>query len=129
MISTTDIREKAIALIGQLSEDRLIAVVQLLECLAQSPQHDTISAKEAQLLEVIRHNLPEDRQVHLKGLRDRASLGELSESEHQELIRYEDWLEEQRVQRLEALMELAKIRNIDLMQLNQQIRVRSAHVS
>ena len=48
-----DIRQKAIALIGQLPQDKLMAVVQLLEFLAEPPQPSTVSAQEAQLLEVI----------------------------------------------------------------------------
>ena len=104
MLSATDIRQKAISLIGQLSQDKLIAVVQLLECLAQPPQHSTISADEVQLLEAIGHHLPEDDLLRLNILRDRCELGELSEIEHQELIRYEDLLEQQRVKRLEALI-------------------------
>ena len=121
MLSATDIRQKAISLIGQLSQERLIAVVQLLECLAEPPQQSTMSAEEVPLLEAIAHQLPEEDLLRLNILRDRCEFGELRETEHQELIRYEDLLEEQRVKRLEALMELAKIRNIDLMQLNQQI--------
>lgn len=121
----TDIRQKAIALIGQLPQDKLIAVVQLLEFLAEPPQQSTVNAQEAQLLEVIQNHLPEDEQTRLNTLRDRSRLGELSEAEHQELIGYEDLLEQQRVERLEALIELAKIRNIDLMRLNQQVQLKS----
>ncbi|MBC6423201.1 MAG: hypothetical protein GDA43_20645 [Hormoscilla sp. SP5CHS1] len=121
MLSTTDMRSYAISLIVQLSQERLIAVVQLLECLVEPPQQYTMSAEETQLLEAIGHHLPEDERVRLNILRDRCEFGELSETEHQELIRYEDLLEEQRVKRLEALIQLAKIRNIDLMQLNQQV--------
>jgi hypothetical protein len=120
MPPASDIRQKAIALIGQLPQDKLMAVVQLLEFLAQPPQQSTISGQEAQLLEVIENHLPEDEQVRLDTLRDRCEWGELSEAEHQELIGYEDLLEQQRVERLEALIELAKIRNIDLMRLNEQ---------
>jgi hypothetical protein len=120
-----DIRQKAIALIGQLPQDKLMAVVQLLEFLAEPPQPSTVSAQEAQLLEVIENHLPEDEQAHLDTLRDRCEWGELSEAEHQELIGYEDLLEQQRVERLEALIELAKIRNIDLMRLNEQVQSKS----
>jgi hypothetical protein len=120
-----DIRQKAIALIGQLPQDKLMAVVQLLEFLAEPPQQSTVSAQEAQLLEVIGNHLPEDEQAHLDTLRDRSEWGELSEAEHQELIGYEDLLEQQRVERLEALIELAKLRNIDLMRLNQQVQSKS----
>jgi hypothetical protein len=120
-----DIRQKAIALIGQLPQDKLMAVVQLLEFLAEPPQPSTVSAQEAQLLEVIENHLPEDEQAHLDTLRDRCEWDELTEAEHQELIGYEDLLEQQRVERLEALIELAKIRNIDLMRLNQQVQSKS----
>ncbi|MEQ9237970.1 hypothetical protein [Coleofasciculus sp. E2-BRE-01] len=125
MPPATDIRQKAIALIGQLPQDKLMAVVQLLEFLAEPPQPSTVSAQEAQLLEAIESHLPEDEQVHLDTLRDRCEWDELSEAEHQELIGYEDLLEQQRVERLEALIELAKIRNIDLMRLNQQVQSKS----
>lgn len=120
-----DIRQKAIALIGQLPQDKLMAVVQLLEFLAEPPQQSAVSAQEAQLLEVINNHLPEDEQVRLDTLRDRCEWGELTEAEHQELIGYEDLLEQQRVERLEALIELAKLRNIDLMRLNQQVQSKS----
>ena len=125
MPPATDIRQKAIALIGQLPQDKLIAVVQLLEFLAEPPQQSTVSAQEAQLLEAIENHLPEDEQARLDTLRDRCEWGELTEAEHQELIGYEDLLEQQRVERLEALIELAKIRNIDLMRLNQQVQSKS----
>ena len=125
MPSATDIRQKAIALIGQLPQDKLIAVVQLLEFLAEPPQKSTVSTNEAQLLEVIGNHLPRDEQTRLNILRDRCELGELSEAEHQELIGYEDLLEQQRAERLEALIELAKLRNIDIMSLNQQLQSKS----
>ena len=120
-----DIRQKAIALIDQLPQDKLMAVVQLLEFLAEPPQQSTVSAQEVQLLEVIENHLPEDEQVRLDTLRDRCEWDELTEAEHQELIGYEDLLEQQRVERLEALIELAKLRNIDLMRLNQQVQSKS----
>jgi len=125
MLPATDIRQKAIALIDQLPQDKLMAVVQLLEILAEPPQPSTVSAQEAQLLEVIENHLPEDEQTRLDTLRDRCKWDELSEAEHQELIGYEDLLEQQRVERLEALIELAKLRNIDLMRLNQQVQSKS----
>jgi len=125
MRPATDIRQKAIALIDQLPQDKLMAVVQLLEFLAEPPQQSTVSAQEVQLLEVIENHLPEDEQVRLDTLRDRCEWDELTEAEHQELIGYEDLLEQQRVERLEALIELAKLRNIDLMRLNEQVQSKS----
>lgn len=110
MSPASDIRQKAIALIEQLPQDKLMAVVQLLEFLAEPPEQSTVSTQEARLLEVIENRLSEEEQVRLEMLRDRCEWGELSEAEHWELIGYEDLLEQQRVKRLEALIELAKIR-------------------
>jgi len=87
MLYTTDMRSYAISLIVQLSQDRLIPVVQLLEYLVEPPQQHRMSASETQLLETIGHHLPEDDRVRLNILRDRGKFGELSETEHQELIR------------------------------------------
>lgn len=125
MASAPDIRQKAIALLGQLPQDKLMAVVQLLEFLAEPPQQSRVSAEEARLLEAIENHLPEKEQVRLDTLRDRSRWGERSEAEHQKLIGYEDLLEQQRVECLEALIELAKIGNIDLMHLNQQVQSKS----
>ncbi|NER25131.1 MAG: hypothetical protein F6J86_39890 [Symploca sp. SIO1B1] len=107
MPPATDIRQKAITLIGELPQNKLIAVVQLLEFLAEPSQQSKVSIQETQLLEVIQNHLPEDEQIRLNILRDRCEYGELSEAEHQELIGYEDWLEQRRVEQLEALIKLA----------------------
>lgn len=120
-----DIRQKAIALIEQLPQDKLAAVVQLLEFLAQPAQSATVNPEEATFLQAIQHNLPADEQQRLENLRERCEWGELTEAEHQELIRYEDLLEQRRVERLEALMKLAELRNIDLIALNRQLKSES----
>lgn len=63
---------------------------------------------------MIERPLTDFDQARLENLRQRCKWGELSEAEHQELIQYEDSLEQDRVERLEALMNLAKLRNLDL---------------
>jgi hypothetical protein len=129
-----DIRQRAISLIEQLPQNKLTAVVQLLEILTEPTSQSAANAEEAHLLEIIQRRLPETEQVHLDELRDaqRAALedqrcewGNLTEAEHQELIHYKDHLEQHRVERLEALMELAKLRNLDLVILNQQFPAQS----
>lgn len=125
METPTDIRSYAIALIEQLPPERLMAVVQLLEFLAEPPQQVVSNSKEAALFQVIQRRLPADEQERLEELRNRCEWGELTEAEHYELIQYEDLLEQQRVERLEALMKLAKLRNIDLITLNRQLKSES----
>jgi hypothetical protein len=125
MVPASEIRAQAIALIEQLSQDKLIAVVQLLEFLAEPLKQNTVSPQEAQLLKVIESRLPEETQVRLEQLRERCEWGRLSEAEHQELVSYEDLQEQQRIERLEALIELAKLKSLNLMQLNQQVQSKS----
>jgi hypothetical protein len=120
MTPATDIRRRAIELIEQLSPEKLTAVVQLLEFLSE-PSHPAASNPEAvALLEVIQRRLSPDEQKRLEELRTRCEWGELTNTEYEELIHYEDQLEQLRVERLEALMALAKLRNIDLLTLNRQ---------
>lgn len=125
MVTAPKFRAQAIALIEKLPQDKLMAVVQLLEILAEPPQPSRISPQETQLLEVIENRLPEDVRVRLERLRERCEWGQLSEAEHQELVGYEDLQEQHRVERLEALIELAKLKSLDIMGLNQQVQSKS----
>jgi hypothetical protein len=119
-MSPLDIRQRAIALLDQLPQNKLSAVVQLLEVLAEPTSQTPANPEEAPLLAVIQWQLPASEQSRLNDLRDRCEWGELSEVEHQELLHYEDRLEHHRVERLAALIALAKLRNLDLISLNQQ---------
>ncbi|MCC5669149.1 hypothetical protein LC653_36170 [Nostoc sp. CHAB 5784] len=120
MTPATDIRRRAIELIEQLSEERLTAVVQLLEFLSEPSKFAASNPIELALVEVIQRRLTPNEQKRLEELRKRGEWGELTDMEHEELIQYEDQLEQWRVERLEALMELARLRNIDLLTLNRQ---------
>lgn len=112
----TNLRQQAIELINQLPQERLTAVVRFIELLNQP------SAEERSLIEVIQRRLSPSEQQRLDELRDRNEWSTLTETEHRELIAYEDRLEQQNVTRLAALMRLAKISNIDLPTLNHQFR-------
>lgn len=114
-----DIRQRAITLLDQLPQDKLSAVVELLEVLAEPTPQTPANPDEAPLLAIIQRHLPDPEQTRLDDLRDKCEWGELSDSEHQELLHYEDRLEQHRVESLEALIALAKLRNFDLFGLNQ----------
>lgn len=120
MASVSDARKRAIELIEQLAPQQLTAIVQLLELLSVPSQQTPSNSEEVALVEMIQHHLPAEEQMHLDELRDRCEWAELTEREQQELIEYEDRLEQWRVERLEALIALAKLRNIDLLTLNRQ---------
>ncbi|MBE9061947.1 hypothetical protein [cf. Phormidesmis sp. LEGE 11477] len=114
-------RQRAILLIEQLSQEKLPAVIQLLELLAEPVQKSSTSDEENRLLAIIQRRLPEEQQLRLNDLRHRCEWSQLTESEHAELIKFEDRVEELRVNRLASLIELAKLKDVDLMTLNQEI--------
>lgn len=120
MTRATDIRRRAIELIEHLSEERLTAVVQLLEFLSEPSKFAASNPIELALVEVIQRCLAPNEQKRLEELRKRGEWGELTDMEHEELITYEDQLEHWRVERLEALMELAVALDMDLLTLNRQ---------
>lgn len=119
MAPSVDIRERAIALIQEIPREYLVDVVQFLENLSASP----VLADEIQLIRVITQNpLTETQQKRLVELRDRSQQALLCESEHQERLLLEDHMEAWTVQRLEAMIKLAELRNTDLPTINQQFQ-------
>jgi hypothetical protein len=127
-MSSVDIRQRAISIIEHLPQNQLEAVIQLLEVLAEPVPQTSMDPEERRLVETIQRQLPEEEAAHLNELRERCEREELSEAEYQELIRYEDLVEQYRVDRLQALIEFAMLRNLDLVSLNQQM-VNSANSS
>lgn len=111
----TDIRQRAIELIQQLPPERLTDVVHWLESLDE----------ETALIAIIQRRLSPNEQQRLDELRDRSEQDTLSEAEQLEYIAYADRLEQQNVDRLEALIKLAKLRNVDLPTLNRQFCLES----
>jgi hypothetical protein len=127
MTVSTEIRQRAIALLEKLLESMLDEAVQLLESLrvkADAVREVAVSKlPESALLEIIHRRLPADEQARLDYLRDQNEYGELSDDEYQELLTYEEQMENKNVERLRALMELAKHRNTDLATLNSELKV------
>ncbi|MFH7243549.1 MAG: hypothetical protein ACHWZW_11930 [Spirulina sp.] len=96
-----DIRQRTITHGGQLPQNKLAAVVQLLEVLADPAPQTPTNPDQAPLLATIQRQLPAPEKTHLDDLRDaqRAAQegqccewGELIDAEHQELLHYEDRL-------------------------------------
>ena len=125
MSPSTDIRKKAIILVEQLPQRKLPAIVQLLELLAEPSGENIVNEEESKLIDTIQQQLPKDEQLRLNDLRDRRERDELNEAEYQQLISYEDRLEAYRAERLAALINLAKLRDIDLVSLNRQLQATS----
>jgi hypothetical protein len=111
--------QRAIALVGTLPADKLTIALTFLEQLTKEPD-------EAQLMQVIQQQPVVDR-PRLETLRDQCEYGHLSPEEHQELMAYEDELERHNVERVEAIMNLAKLKNIDFPSLYQQLTPKHDH--
>lgn len=112
MIAPTEIRQRAIALVEKLPEETLIKAVDLLEALCI--ENGVVTFGEEILLQRIQRRLPTDDQTRLTYLRQRNETGEITEAEHQELLGYVDRVERQDAERAEALIQLARLRNVEL---------------
>ena len=118
MTTPTEIRQRAIELVEELPKEMLFEAVELLESLrakADRVKEPLLqNPEESALLEIIQRRLsPQDR-VRLDYLRDRAETGQITETEHSELLAYVEQIENKDVERLAALIELAKIKEFDL---------------
>jgi hypothetical protein len=122
--------QRAIALIDQLPPDKLNIAVTFLESLTQQTPvgQDNPIADEISLRRIIQQR-PTIDQARLDDLRDRNEWATLTDEEHQELIRYEEQLEQYSVDRLQAMIQLAQLKKIDLPTLNQQLKSEDHHAA
>jgi len=122
MTTPTEIRKKAIELVEKLPKEMLIEAVELLESLRVKAERlrnlDLQKPEESALLEIIDRRLsPQDR-LRLDYLREQNEWGELTEAEYNELLAYVEQVESQDTLRVAALIELAKIRKVNLATLS-----------
>ena len=126
MTTPTELRQRAIELVDRLPKEMLIEAVDLLESLClkanQVGDEKPSTPEESALLQIIGRRLPPDDQKRLNDLRDRNEWDELSPAEYNELLAYEERVESLNVERVRALIELAKIRKVDLATLNSEFR-------
>lgn len=115
MTAPTEIRQRAIALVEKLPAETLTKAIDFLEALCiETSEVSEVTPKEEVLLQIIQRRLPPDDQTRLAYLRQRNETGEITEAEHQELLAYVDRVEHQDAERAEALIELARLRKVDL---------------
>lgn len=126
MTTSTELRQRAIELVDQLPKEMLVEAVDLLESLClkanQLGEEQPSNTEESALLQIIRRRLSPDDQKRLNDLRDRNEWSELTPAEYNELLAYEERVESLNVERVRALIELAKIRKVDLATLNREFR-------
>jgi uncharacterized protein (DUF2384 family) len=121
MTAPTSIRERAIALLEQLPGESLERAVEFLEALSHEAFKVSEAPKsekgEATLLQIIQNRLSPEEQNRLTYLRLQNEAGEITETEHHELLMYIERVEQQDAKRAEALIQLAQLRNVDLKML------------
>jgi hypothetical protein len=110
-------REQVIDLIDALPSESLPELVRFIEFLRfRSGQDKSTPAvdAEAPLLAIIRRRLPPDDQRRLSFLRAQKEQRALTPEEHAELLAYVDRIEHEDAERAEALLQLARLRNMPL---------------
>jgi hypothetical protein len=121
MATPTDMRQHAQELLEHLPGSSLPQVVEFLENLQHDinpPQQPTTeSSQEKVLISIIQRRLPPDVQTRLAYLRQQNESGTITESEHQELLKYIEQVEQQDAERAEALIKLAQLRDVPLTKL------------
>ncbi len=123
MAAPTEIRQRAIAILEKLPGESLVRAVEFLETLSHEALQEsetTPEVKETALLETIQRRLPPEDQKRLAYLRQRNEAEKITDAEHQELLVYIDRVEQQDVERAEALIKLAQLRQVDLKVLIQE---------
>ena len=123
MISPAPETQRAIALVQKLPPNQLAIALNFLEELSQNNHNDEMTLRE------IIQKAPAIDRNRLDDLRDRNEWGTLIPEELEELLQYEELLEAYNVDRLQAMIHLAELKNIDLSTLNQQIQGETLHAA
>lgn len=117
MTTSSNIRQRARELVDQLSGDSLAQAVEFMERLS-NPLLETLNSEETiqerSLLETIQRRLSKEDQTRLNYLRQRQEAEDLTDAEHQELLTFVERVEQQDAERAAALVQLAKLRQVDL---------------
>jgi hypothetical protein len=110
---TTLLRQRLQTLVETLPEESLLQAESLLAALNSGMAADPAS-QEIPLLEIIQRRLPSQQQTRLNDLRQRLADEIITEAEHQELLAFIDPIEQMDAERVEAMIQLAQLRKVDL---------------
>lgn len=79
------------------------------------------SRKESELLLQIGREFPPEQRQRIENLTDKMEFESITDEEHSELLRLTDLLEADRVERLKAVVELAKYRKVSVDEVMEQL--------
>jgi hypothetical protein len=112
-MATIPDRQRAIALLETLEEDKLPRAIAALQALAH-PALQEKQPQEADLIHIIHQRLPQQQQQRFNELRQRLEAETLTEAERTELLAFTAQVEQQDADRAAALFQLAQLRQVDL---------------
>lgn len=115
--------------VAQLEPNELEQVVNKLLALQARQRAVCLSKTETDLLEQINHGLSQPARVRYDELATKLQEETISPSEHDELLRLTDQIEQADVERLRALIALAELRQVSLDTLMAQLGLRRATVN
>ncbi len=112
-LQTAD-RQRIITLLDELPSEALAEVADFMEFLRLKDIQKKAATprSEVALLEVINRRLSPEEQNRLSQLQEKVGTAELTPAEHQELLVLVAQIEHANVERAEALLELARLRNV-----------------
>jgi uncharacterized coiled-coil DUF342 family protein len=110
---------------NQLDETDLDQFLQQVVTLRARRKSTVIEAQEALLLEQINQAIPTDLRQQYQSLRTQREAETLTDSDHHTLIQLSKQIEAFGVRRLEALAQLAQLRQVSLLALMQTLGIPS----
>jgi hypothetical protein len=110
---TTILRQRLQTLVETLPEESLLRAESLLTDLKAAVSPST-GSQEAPLIAIIERRLAPEAQTRLNDLRQRLADETITEAEHQELLTFIDPIEQMDAERVEAMIQLAQLRQVNL---------------
>jgi hypothetical protein len=113
-----------IQVLSQLSLKEIDLAMQKLIELRKQKLPSVLSIEETEILKNINRGVPDEINSRYNALKEKRNQESLTEEEHKELIELTGYMEQHDVERLQSLMELAKIRNISLEELIKNLELK-----
>jgi uncharacterized protein (DUF1778 family) len=109
---------------SQLSQSELEQFVAQVLALQARRKAPSLSQEETALLMRINSGLPAEVRRRYQELIDKRREERLTQNEYEELLRLTDTAEKRQAERLEALVELSRLRNVPLPELMQTLGIK-----
>lgn len=123
-INQQDNLSNVVQAMSELSLSEIDFAMQKLIELRKEKLPSVLSQKETEILKKVNRPVPGEINSRYNNLKEKRDQHRLSAEEHQEIIELTTYLEQHNVERLQALIELAKIRNISLTDLIESLELK-----